>query len=152
MLRCGLKETGAIDTMKFYINPIPTGAAIPSPLSYILIGLALIIGVAIGYLIFSNLRNKRDEKLKQTSNDIIAEARDKASQEILTAKDEALNIILEAEGELKRRRNELTKEEERLGRRREELDSRWDQMQKRDENLNKRQSRVDKRANEIDAL
>ena len=138
--------------MKIYLQPVPPGASTPSPLPYILIGVALILGVGIGYIIFSRIRNQRDEKLKQTSNDIIAEAREKASQEVLTAKDEALNIILEAEGELKSRRNDLTKEEERLGRRREELDSRWDQMQKRDENLNKRQSRVDKRANEIDAL
>ena len=137
--------------MKIYLQTVPPEPP-PSPLPYILIGVALILGVGIGYLIFTSVRKKRDEKLKQTSNDIIAEAREKASQEILTAKDEALNIILEAEGELKSRRNELTKDEERLGRRREELDVRWDQMQKRDENLNKRQSRVDKRANEIDAL
>jgi ribonuclease Y len=113
---------------------------------------ALLVGGFIGYLIFSNIRKNRDEKLKQTTNDIIAEAREKANEQILAAKDEALKIIRDSEGEVKARRIELNKEEERLMRRREELDSRWDQMQQRDANLNKRQSRIDKRQNEIEIL
>ncbi|MFA5611891.1 MAG: ribonuclease Y [Anaerolineaceae bacterium] len=116
------------------------------------IGLALLAGAIISYLVFSTIRKNKDEKLKQTSNDIISEAREKGQQTMLDAKDQALKIIRDAEGEIKNRRSELTKEEDRLAKRREELDSRFDQMQLRESNLNKRQSRIDKRTNEIDVL
>lgn len=119
---------------------------------YILIAGALLVGLILGYLIFSGLRKKQDEKLKQTSNDIIANARESARQTELDAKDQALKIIRDAESEIQSRRSELTKEDERLGKRREELDYRFDQMQQRESNLNKRQSRLDKRANEVEAL
>ncbi|MDD3947903.1 MAG: ribonuclease Y [Anaerolineaceae bacterium] len=114
--------------------------------------IALVLGIVIGYLIFSMIRKNKEEKLKQSSNDIISEAREKARQTELEAKDSALKIIRDAESEIQNRRNDLNKEDERLIKRREELDYRFDQMQQRENNLNKRQSRVDKRANEIDML
>ena len=119
---------------------------------YIWIAGALLVGLLLGYLIFSSIRKNQDEKLKQTSSDIIASARESARQTELDAKDQALKIIRDAESEIQSRRSELTKEDDRLGKRREELDYRFDQMQQRENNLNKRQSRIDKRANEIEAL
>ncbi|MEL7626779.1 MAG: ribonuclease Y [Anaerolineaceae bacterium] len=124
----------------------------PDPMLFIWIGLALLVGALIGFLIFSAIRKNKEEKLKQTSNDILTLAREKAQQTELEAKDQALKIIRDAEGDIKNRRSELSKEDDRLGKRREELDQRFDQMQLREANLNKRQSRIDKRANEIDAL
>lgn len=135
--------------MKILLQPGPQG---PPNMPYILIAGALLVGLILGYLIFSGLRKKQDEKLKQTSNDIIANARESARQTELDAKDQALKIIRDAESEIQSRRSELTKEDERLGKRREELDYRFDQMQQRESNLNKRQSRLDKRANEVEAL
>ena len=135
--------------MKILLQQLPPG---PNPTLFVWIGLALLVGALVGYLIFSTIRKNKEEKLKQTSNDIIAEAREKAQQTELDAKDQALQIIRDAEDEIKNRRSELNKEDDRLGKRREELDSRFDQMQLRENNLNKRQSRVDKRANEIDLL
>jgi len=124
----------------------------PYPMLYVWVGLALIGGILLGFLIFSTIRKNKEEKLKQTSSDIIAAAREKARQAELDAKDQALRIIRDAEDDIQNRRTELNKEDDRLGKRREELDSRFDQMQLREANLNKRQSRIDKRANEIDLL
>jgi len=131
----------------FQINLLP-----PNPMFYIWVGLALMAGIMLGFLIFSTIRKNKEEKLKQTSNDIIAVAREKAQQTELDAKDQALRIIRDAEDDIKNRRIELNKEDDRLVKRREELDNRFDQMQLREANLNKRQSRIDKRANEIDLL
>lgn len=131
---------------------IQTGPQSPPTMLYIWIAGALLVGLLLGYLIFSSIRKNQDEKLKQTSSDIIASARESARQTELDAKDQALKIIRDAESEIQSRRSELTKEDDRLGKRREELDFRFDQMQQRENNLNKRQSRIDKRANEIEAL
>jgi ribonuclease Y len=124
----------------------------PRFMLYVWVGLALLGGILIGYLIFSTIRRNKEEKLQQTSSDILTLAREKAQQTELDAKDQALKIIRDAESEIKNRRSELNKEDDRLVKRREELDSRFDQMQQRESNLNKRQSRIDKRANEIDSL
>ena len=119
---------------------------------FLLPGLALLLGILIGYLLFQYLRNRKDQALKQTAKDIIEQAEEKARQVELEAKENALRITREAEEDLQRRRAELSKEDDRLVKRREELDRRFDQMQQRESALNKRQSSIDRRANEIEAL
>jgi ribonuclease Y len=57
-----------------------------------------------------------------------------------------------AEGEIVRRRTELSREEDRLQKRREELDIRLDRLEKREQMLNKRQSFLDKRTNDLEKL
>ncbi len=121
-------------------------------LLFLWIGLAVILGVLIGYLIFSIIRKNQDEKLKRTAESIIEQAKEIAKNIELEAKDTALKITLQAESEIQHKRSELNKEDDRLVKRREELDHRFDQMQQRESALNKRQSAVDKRANEIEAL
>ena len=119
---------------------------------FLLPGLALLLGILIGYLLFQSLRNRKDKALKQTEKDIIEQAEEKARQVELEAKENALRITREAEEDLQRRRAELSKEDDRLVKRREELDRRFDQMQQREAALNTRQSSMDRRANEIEAL
>ena len=127
----------------------------PSPgpnLFYLWVGLAIILGILIGYLVFSNIRKNQDEKLKRTAKDIIDQAKEAANTTELDAKENALKIIRQAESDLQHKRSELNKEDDRLVKRREELDHRFDQMQQREASLNKRQSTIDKRANEIESL
>lgn len=125
----------------------------PGPnLLYLWVGLAVIVGILIGYLIFSTIRKNQDEKLKRTAENIIDQAKEIAKSTELDAKDAALKITQQAESDIQHSRNELNKEGDRLSKRREELDHRFDQMQQRESALNKRQSAVDKRANEIEAL
>ena len=58
----------------------------------------------------------------------------------------------ETEGEIQRRRGDLSREEERLQKRRSELDFRLERLEQRETNLNKRQSALDRRANEIERM
>lgn len=119
---------------------------------YVWVGLALIVGILIGYLLFSAVRKSQDEKLKRTAEAIIDQAKENAKNTELEAKDTALKITLQAESEIQHKRSELIKEDDRLVKRREELDHRFDQMQQWESSLNKRQSAIDKRSNEVEAL
>ncbi|HBO33847.1 MAG TPA: hypothetical protein DD636_03775, partial [Anaerolineaceae bacterium] len=101
--------------MKIFLQQNSPGLG---PMLFVWIGLALLVGALVGYLIFSTIRKNKEEKLKQTSNDILAEAREKARQAELDAKDQALKIIRDAENEIKNRRIELNKEDDRLVKRR----------------------------------
>ena len=123
-----------------------------TPLAFLWLGIAMLIGAIIAAIIVTTIRKNRDIRLKHTADDIIAAATEEARQVQLEAKDNALKITRQAENELQQRRSELNKEDDRLVRRREELDRRFDQMQQRESSLNKRQSSIDKRANEIDNL
>jgi ribonuclease Y len=113
---------------------------------------ALIVGGLVGYFINqTRVKNKRKaQNLK--ADHILTEAREKAREIELEAKDAALSITQKAEDELAHRRNELSKEDDRLQKRREELDRRLEKYEDRELRLNKRQSSIDKRANEIDTL
>jgi len=117
----------------------------------IIVGIvALALGGVIGFLI-NKTRAENERKAQNIKADhILTEAREKAREIELEAKDTALSITQKAEAELTHRRNELNKEDDRLQKRREELDSRLEKYEDREMRLNKRQSSIDKRANEID--
>lgn len=119
---------------------------------YLLLPIALILGLTIGYL-YKQMRIERDQRMKrELAEQILDEAKDKAQQIEIQARDEALEVLKKAESENDRRRNEISKEEDRMQKRREELDIRLDRLEKREQALNKRQSAIDKRTNEIEKL
>jgi ribonuclease Y len=119
----------------------------------IIVGIvALALGGVIGFFI-NKTRVENERKAQNIKADhILTEAREKAREIELEAKDTALSITQKAEAELTHRRNELNKEDDRLQKRREELDRRLEKYEDRELRLNKRQSSIDKRANEIDNL
>ena len=122
---------------------------------YLLIGIslgALLIGGLIGFMIKQSIVENRRKAQNLKADHIITEAKDRAREIEIEAKDAALQITQKAEEELNRRRTELTKEDDRLQKRREELDRRLEKYEDREVRLNKRQSSIDRRANEIDHL
>lgn len=114
--------------------------------------LALLIGLAVGYLIKRYQEKSAREKEQAEAGNLIARARDEAREIKLAAENEALEIQRKAEKEATRRRTELTREDDRLQRRRDELDRRAERVEKQHDTLNKRQSALDKRANEVDKI
>ena len=112
------------------------------------VGVGLVVGFLIRELLFR--RSIQQEKIK--SGKIITEAKEKAREIEIQAKDASLKTRQKTDSELDRRRTELNKEDERIRNRRSDLDRRIDKLEKRDQNLNKRQSAIDKRANELEEL
>jgi len=111
--------------------------------------LAVLVLSFIGGQLIARLQRKTEhEKAEQ----ILQEAKDKATVIELEARDNALKIKQESEAEISRRRMDLAHEDERLQKRRAELDSRIERLEQREIQVNKRQSAVDKRANEVEKL
>jgi ribonucrease Y len=120
---------------------------------FIFIPIVLVcIAVAI---VVSNNRAKnlneifRKEQQNSADNTILV-AKEKARSIELEAKDKELKLIQEAEGDITRRRAELSREEDRLQKRRAELDHRMEKNELREQVLNKRQSALDKRSNDVE--
>ena len=112
--------------------------------------IALFAGALIGYFL-RQLQLERNIRSRQATADrMLEEARAKAKDTELEARDQALKIRDDAEEELKRRRAELSREEERIQQRRADVDRRFDQLDKRDQVLSKQQSAIDLRANDLE--
>jgi ribonuclease Y len=119
----------------------------------ILSGIVLLaFGIGVGYFVRHQQVQREQRERKQQADRVIETAQARAREIELKAKDEALKLRDEAEGEASRRRSEFGKEDERLQRRRTELDRRVEQIEKRDQALSKRQGAMDRRANEIEKL
>jgi ribonucrease Y len=112
-------------------------------------GAAVLILSFIGGQIFSRLLGKSARKEAQA---ILQNAKEETKKIEIEARDNALKIKQQAEGDISRRRNDLSREEDRLQQRRENLDNRLERLEQRESQVNKRQSAVDKRFNEVEAL
>jgi ribonuclease Y len=110
------------------------------------------LGAALGYYYKQSKYEKLQLQQKVEADQILDDAKEQARLIEIQARDQALQVIQKAEGDIERRRAEINKEEDRMQKRREELDGRLDRLEKREQALNKRQSLMDKRANEIDRL
>ena len=119
----------------------------------VIIGLAALVGGGlIGFFIKKNFEENKRKAQNLIADLLVSDAKEKAREVELEAKDRALQITKKAEAELSHRRNELSREDDRLQKRREELDLRLEKYEERETRLNKRQSSIDKRANEINQL
>ncbi|MBT3712291.1 MAG: DUF3552 domain-containing protein, partial [Anaerolineae bacterium] len=117
---------------------------------FITVGIALLLGAAIGFMVNRYLNKREMEHQKTTSDDIIKGATEQARLIEIQARDSALKVTRESETGIANRRNELNQEENRIQSRRDEQDKRAERLEQREEKVNKRQSAVDRRANEVD--
>lgn len=119
-------------------------------LAFVIIDLLLVAAISYGVTRFLAERWRKDQQSK--AEGVLFEAREKAKEIELEAKDKAMKALQEAEGEIARRRSELSREEDRLQKRRSELDNRLERFEQREQTLNKRQSALDRRANELEKM
>ena len=118
--------------------------------------ICIVIIAAAAYFVANYLAKSMNEKFvheqQQDAENIILVSREKAQLIESDAKDNAINILKEAENEIQRRRGELTREDDRLQKKRIDLDHRVEKIEQRENNLNKRQSTLDKRQNDIERM
>ncbi|HSV85525.1 MAG TPA: ribonuclease Y, partial [Levilinea sp.] len=112
----------------------------------------LILVAVISYLVIRRLSARFRKEQQNKADNVITLAKEEARQIEIAARDRAVKVMQDAEGDLGRRRAELSREEERLQKRRMELDHRVERQEQREQTLSKRQSIIDKRANEIEKL
>ncbi|MHB1296462.1 MAG: ribonuclease Y [Anaerolineae bacterium] len=112
--------------------------------------LALGIGVAAGYLLRNRLVGKNTARVEEEASLRLAEARTKAMEVELEARDRALKLVEEADAENKRRLQEINRQESRLQQRRENLDHRMDALELREKKMEERKRVQDARQAELD--
>ena len=116
-------------------------------------------GGVIGYLLMKSRqlqRRNEAEGLMQNaqveSKRIMAEAESRAKTIALSAQEQKVQIIEEADGEVSRRRREMERSEERIQRRQEAMDGKLEQVDQRNRKLDQRQVKLDKREADLTKL
>mgnify|MGYP005838905303 FL=1 len=125
----------------------PQGGAVIWVIIAIITGIA---GFAVGYLLKNRSIGKDITKLEEEANRTLAEARTRAMQLEIEARDKALKILEDAEAEIKERTQELSRQENRLQQRRDNLDRRIDALEARERALKEREQKLDSRAKELE--
>jgi ribonucrease Y len=112
--------------------------------------LAAALGGVVGYFARNKLVVRKAVLLEAEAQRRLTEARTKAMEVELGAKDKALKFLQEAEIENKRQLQELNRQDNRLQQRRENLDHRLDALEARERKLDERRRAMDARQSELD--
>ena len=88
-----------------------------STITFIVSAIAVIIGVAVGYVVRKFLARREIEGAEAKAQNLINEAKSKQKELLLQAKDKALGIIDEAKKEEQQRRRDLAHMQQRLEKR-----------------------------------
>ena len=111
-----------------------------------------LIGAAGGLLYQQRVSQSRVAKAERNAARILSEADGRQKEILLDAKDEAIKVRQQAEGELRQRRNELQRSEQRLSQKEETLDRKLDSVEQRQKNAQNKERDLEKKAAEIAEL
>lgn len=109
----------------------------------------LVFGTALGAGGYFGVTEYRKNQDKTKAKDLVADAKNKASNIVLKAKDEAVKIIDDAKKEVNDRRKETKKIEDRLSEREVTLDKKFEELDKRAEKMRKSESELDDIKDEV---
>ncbi len=125
-------------------------------LTVLIIIVALILGILVGYIIRKVFGEKTIGSAEQKAKNLILDAENKAEQikkeSSLEAKEEAHRLRSEAERDIRERRSEIQRSEKRLIQKEEAIDRKLENIEKKEESItHKEQSLVDK-SKELDIV
>ncbi len=131
-----------------------------STLAIVLIIVALVGGVVVGFFIGQAHRKKvaeatigsANQEATRIINQALTAAEQKRKEAILEAKDEIHKTRTETERELRERRTEVQRQERRNIQREENLDKKTATLEKREEKLNQKLKDAEKKEEEIESL
>jgi len=112
----------------------------------------VVASFVLGYVLRNRLVGKGVAKLEEEANRRLSEARTRAVELELEAKNRALELLQDAEAENKLRVRELNRQEHRLQNRQENVDRRIDALEARERKLEDLGLRLDRRQGELDKV
>lgn len=106
----------------------------PNVLTYIIGGIALVIGIVLGKLVFAKNTQKKIEEAEQQANKITAEAQSKAEtlkkEKLLEAKENFVQLKAEHDREVMEKNRKLSESENRVRQKEQSITSKIDQLEK----------------------
>ena len=119
-------------------------------LGWIVAAIVGVVAYLLGYYARTKLAGRRVTDLEEEAEKRLADARTRAMEIELEARDKALNLVSESEAENKQRLQEIVQQENQLRKRRDNLDHRMDTMEARERKLEEQRKSLDRRQSELD--
>ncbi|MFO7772722.1 MAG: ribonuclease Y [Dehalococcoidia bacterium] len=119
---------------------------------YIIVALALVLGMLIGYFIKQLVANREIQKTKNEAQKLLDEAITKHSELLRAAREEAVKVGNAAEAESKERRLEIQRIEKRVTQKEEALERKIEGVERRERDLESHKKDVEKITAELQSI
>ncbi len=118
----------------------------------IIIALALVLGMLIGYFIKQLVANREIQRTRNEAQKLLDEAQNKHNDLLRAAREEAVKLSNAAEAESKERRLEIQRIEKRVNQKEEALERKVDAVERRERDLENQKKEVEKAGAELETI
>jgi ribonuclease Y len=115
----------------------------------IISGLALVLGILVGYYIRQLVANREIQRTRKEAQKLLDEATTKYNELLRAAREEAVKVANAAEAENKERRLEIQRIEKRANQKAEALERKLEGIERRERDLENRKREVDRLTSEL---
>lgn len=127
-----------------------------SPLAIVLIIVALILGVLIGYIYRKNVGEKTIGSAEQQAKNLLLDAKNESEtvkkQITLEAKEEAHRLRNDVDREIRDRRNEMQRSERRLAQKEDAIDRKLESIEKKEESITRHEQEMARKNEELETF
>jgi len=115
-------------------------------------GLALVLGILIGYFVRQIVANRDIQKTRKEAQNLLDEATTKYNELLRAAREEAIKVGNAAEAESKERRLEIQRIEKRVNQKEEALERKLEAVERRDRDLDSKKKDIERTTAELQAI
>jgi ribonuclease Y len=115
-------------------------------------GLALVLGILIGYFIRQLVANREIQKTRKEAQNLLDEATTKYNELLRAAREEAIKVGNAAEAESKERRLEIQRIEKRVNQKEEALERKLEAVERRERDLDNKKKDTERITAELQAI
>jgi ribonuclease Y len=115
-------------------------------------GLALVLGILIGYFVRQIVANRDIQKTRKEAQNLLDEATTKYNELLRAAREEAIKVGNAAEAESKERRLEIQRIEKRVNQKEEALERKLEAVERRDRDLDSKKKDTERITAELQAI
>lgn len=118
----------------------------------VIVALALVLGVLIGYFAKQLIANREIQRTKNEAQNLLGEAQTKHNDLLQAAREEAVKVSNAAEAESKERRLEIQRIEKRVTQKEEALERKVDAVERRERDLEAERKEVERAGAELEGI
>jgi len=115
-------------------------------------GLALVLGILIGYFVRQLVANREIQKTRKEAQNLLDEATTKYNELLHAAREEAIKVGKAAEAESKERRLEIQRIEKRANQKEEALERKLEAVERRERDLDSKKKDIEKTTAELQTI
>jgi ribonuclease Y len=119
---------------------------------YIIVALALVLGVLIGYFVRQLVANREIQRTRKEAQKLLDEATTKYNELLLAAREEAVKVANAAEADSKERRLEIQRLEKRSNQKAEALERKLEGIERRERDLEGKRKEADRITSELQTI